>query len=239
MEEPRSYWGVIPGEVFHDKELTAAAKLLYLVLSSMAHKDGYCWPSNETLSSEMNLSKRRVRELLAKLQERGYIQVNIQRSTGRNEVERRYIYCGLFLSKDLPDPPAKICRTSGENLPDPPAKSRIHLIGRKNKLENNISPISPSEVLREFTAYAGDSTELLEALNGFLESRAKRGKPIDTLRAAHILTNKLDKLTGGNLAAKITLLDTATLNGWRSVYPLKAGELPALPDANEEGYDGI
>ena len=63
MEEQRSYWGVIPGEVFHDKELPTAAKLLYLALSSMAHRDGYCWPSNETLAAEMALSKRRVREL--------------------------------------------------------------------------------------------------------------------------------------------------------------------------------
>ena len=43
MEEQKSYWGVIPGEVFHDQELTAAAKLLYLVLSTMAHRNGYCW----------------------------------------------------------------------------------------------------------------------------------------------------------------------------------------------------
>ena len=64
-EQYRSYWGVIPGEVMHDKELPHAGKLLYLVLSSMAGKNGYCWPANETLAAELDLSKRRVRELLA------------------------------------------------------------------------------------------------------------------------------------------------------------------------------
>lgn len=149
-EEQRGYWGVIPGEVFHDKELTAAAKLLYLVLSSMAHKNGYCWPSNETLAAEMDLSKRRVRELVAKLQERGYIRVSVQRVEGTREVERRYIYCGLFLDReaplpsgeDLPDPPAESRHPSGENSPNPPAESRPSLIGRKD-IPENIPPLPP------------------------------------------------------------------------------------------------
>lgn len=100
MEEQKSYWGVIPGEVFRDKELTAAAKLLYLVLSTMAHRDGYCWPSNETLAAELDLSKRRVQQMLVQLQEKGYIRVSVQRAEGTNEVERRYIYCGLFVGNE-------------------------------------------------------------------------------------------------------------------------------------------
>ena len=91
-EEQRGYWGVIPGEVMHDKELPHAGKLLYLVLSSMAHKNGYCWPSNETLAAEMDLSKRRVQQMLGQLQDRGYIRVSVQRAEGTNEVERRYYF---------------------------------------------------------------------------------------------------------------------------------------------------
>ncbi len=151
MEEQRSYWGVIPGEVFHDKELTAAAKLLYLVLSSMAHKNGYCWPSNETLAAEMALSKRRVQQMLGQLQDRGYIRVSVQRAEGTNEVERRYIYCGLFVGKEPPPP-------SGENPPDPHEKnftpsrkishdpreiSRSCIIGRKD-ISENMPPLPPT-----------------------------------------------------------------------------------------------
>lgn len=150
MNEQRSYWGVVPGEVLHDRELTSAAKLLYLVLSSMAQSNGYCWPSNETLAAEMDLSKRRVRELLAQLQERGCIRVEVRRSEESNEVERRYIYCGVFVGKKTPppsgeispDPPARNFLPSGENSPDPPAKSRRYLIGRTNK-EEHIPPLPP------------------------------------------------------------------------------------------------
>lgn len=166
MEEQRSYWGVIPGEVFHDKELTAAAKLLYLVLSSMAHRNGYCWPSNETLAAEMELSKRRVQQMLGQLQARGYIRVSIQRAEGTNEVERRYIYCGLFMNRetpppsgdDTPDPPAESRTPSDENSPDPHEEnfpssckishdpreiSRTCIIGGKD-IPGNIPPLPPT-----------------------------------------------------------------------------------------------
>ena len=150
-EEQRGYWGVIPGEVFHDKELTAAGKLLYLALSSMAHRDGYCWPSNETLAAEMDLSKRRVQQMLGQLQDRGYIRVSVQRAEGTNEVERRYIYCGLFVDRETPLP-------SGENSPDPHEEnftpsckishdpheiSRTCIIGRKD-IPEHIPPLPPT-----------------------------------------------------------------------------------------------
>lgn len=151
MEQSMSYWGVMPGEILHDAELAAAGKLLYLVLSSMAHRNGFCWPSNETLAAELGLSKRRVRELLAALQERGYIRVQVRRTEDTNEVERRYIYCGMFLDREAPepsgeeapDPPAEDCPTSGEISPDPPAKSRSCLIGRKD-IPENTPPLPPT-----------------------------------------------------------------------------------------------
>ena len=150
-EQYRSYWGVIPGEVMHDKEIPHAGKLLYLVLSSMAGRNGYCWPANETLAAELDLSKRRVRELLAMLQERGYIRVHVRRTEETNEVERRYIYCGMFPDRedtppsgeDSPDPPAENCPPSGEKSPDPPAKSRTAFKCMKSK-EENIPPLPPT-----------------------------------------------------------------------------------------------
>ncbi|MCI8481132.1 MAG: helix-turn-helix domain-containing protein [Oscillibacter sp.] len=151
MEGQRSYWGVIPGEVFHDKELPAAAKLLYLALSSMAHRDGYCWPSNETLAAEMDMSKRRVQELLGQLQARGYIRVDVRRLAETGKVERRYIYCGLFTGKDAPPascgiphgPPAEQFTPPREISQGPHEISRTSIIGRKDKLEN-IPPLPPT-----------------------------------------------------------------------------------------------
>lgn len=54
------------------------------------------------------------------------------------------------------------------------------------------------------------------------------------------ILNKLDKLSGGDRALKLALLDKATVSNWLTVFPLKPDELP-VSDAvyNEEGYDGI
>lgn len=89
----RSYWAVLPGEVAHNKSLTIAAKYLYVILSSMAHEKGFCWPENETLADEMQLSKRRVVELIGMLRDSGFIKVIFKQEGKR---ERRYIYCGMF-----------------------------------------------------------------------------------------------------------------------------------------------
>lgn len=92
-KQPRSYCGVLPGEIVHAQNLTIAAKYLYIILSSMAYEKGFCWPENETLASEMQLSKRRVVELLGMLRDSGFIKI-IFRQEGKTE--RRYIYCGMF-----------------------------------------------------------------------------------------------------------------------------------------------
>lgn len=91
--DQRSYWSVLPGEIVHDKSLSIAAKYLYVILSSMAHKKGFCWPSNESIAGEMGLSKRRVVELLAMLRDAKYIRI-VFKPYGKGE--RRYIYCGMF-----------------------------------------------------------------------------------------------------------------------------------------------
>ena len=92
----RGYWGVLPGEIKRDTELTIAARYLYIILSSMAYEDGYCWPSNEYLAEEIGLSKRRVVELLAQLREKGYIRIAMRPCETSHTGEQRYIYCGMF-----------------------------------------------------------------------------------------------------------------------------------------------
>lgn len=244
MDEQRSYWGVVPGEVLHDRELPSAAKLLYLVLSSMAGRNGYCWPSNETLGEELAMSKRRVQELLANLQDRGYIRVSVRRSEETNEVERRYIYCGMFVSQqpeppfDEVDPPAKSRTPSCEISHDPPAKSRTAIISKKTKREN-IPPISPIPVLDAVDAYIGDDPEYREAFCGFLENRAALKNPVKTVRAVNTIINRLRKVN--HRETEIAMLDNATAHNWLTVYPLKSDELPAASAStfDEEGQDGI
>lgn len=74
--------------------------------------------------------------------------------------------------------------------------------------------------------YAGEDGELRERLEEFREVRRQKKKPLRTRRAAAVLTGRLDRLSGGNRALKLALLDDAILHGWDSVYPLKEDSRP-------------
>lgn len=77
-----------------------------------------------------------------------------------------------------------------------------------------------------FDEYAGDDIILRQRLTDFQESRRQKKKPLYTSRAAKILVGKLERLSGGDRACKLALLDNAILHGWDSVYPLKDDERP-------------
>lgn len=139
----RSYWGVLPGEVVQDTNLTIAAKYLYVILSSMAKKNGYCWPENEDLASEMQLSKRRVVELLGMLRDNGYIKI-IFKPVGKKD--RRYIYCGMFPDrvKSLPEDEDDGCEISHEGDAEdcePPCE-KPHTPMRKTRIPNKDEPVN-------------------------------------------------------------------------------------------------
>ena len=167
--------------------------------------------------------------------------MEVRRSEATQEVERRYIYCGIFVNRDVHGPPAKSRTPSCEISHDPPAKSRTAIKCKKNK-EENIPPIVPREILRLCEGYAGEDAQLLDAILGLLENRAAANKsPVKTTRAMNGILNKLDKLSGGDRGMKLALLEKATVSNWLTVFPLKLDELPTSSSVpyNEEGEDGI
>ena len=115
-----------------------------------------------------------------------------------------------------------------------------------NKEDRNNPPISPRKkgrsatpeiVLERFAQYAGKADLLSAALYAFAENRAAMGSPMRTERTAALLLSKLDKLSGGDTEKKVALLEEATLNGWKSVYPLHeraAGPAARSDEAMEE-----
>lgn len=118
----------------------------------------------------------------------------------------------------------------------------------KEESKEDIPPISPQgtaavcQILSLCQAYAGEDGELMEAITGLLENRAAANKkPVRTAKAMNGILKKLDRLSGGDRALKLALLEKATVSGWLTVFPLKEDELPQ-PGAvsyNMEGYDGI
>lgn len=107
---------------------------------------------------------------------------------------------------------------------------KCNKVTRNNHEETNTSlpstANSPEGIAEVLEVYAGGDTELRQLLADFQESRRKNKKPLHTHRAAVTLVNRLDKLSGGDRACKLALLENAILHSWASVYPLKPDELP-------------
>lgn len=83
------YTALLPPAVRYDQELRPAAKLLYAEISAMADVTGFCWATNRYLAALMNASKNTVSELLAQLEEHGYIMSEVLRDEKGAVVERR------------------------------------------------------------------------------------------------------------------------------------------------------
>lgn len=244
---------VIPASVAEDVRLRERSKLIYGRIVQLASGTGFCYASNKALlkilahedpktGETAAISERTLQSILAELRDRGHIHMDtgpVPASSEDGYVVRRRIFVGRKLA-DMP--PAQggeenctpeNCCTGGMKKSAPPFNS-------KNNTSKNKPPIVPHEIFNLCAAYAGEDGALLEAVLGLLENRAAANKsPVKTARAMNGILNKLDKLSGGDRALKLALLDKATVSNWLTVFPLKPDELPPSAPYNEEGYDGI
>ena len=221
-------FALIPAKVLYDDSLPATAKLLYGEIYRLSSAVGYCFATNREFTQILLCSENTVTNLINALKNAGHIRVRMIRRPGVSGGFQRRIFCGQDLAAE--DPPDYLDGGTPKNC-DPPKnlggvlpKTCDSTIKKENKKN---TPIAPDDVLKVLIPYVGDDADLWAALCGLLEVRKKKKKPLDTVRAATILVNRIQKLSGGNRENKIALLDNATEHKWDTVYPLKADELPA------------
>ena len=79
-------------------------------------------------------------------------------------------------------------------------------------------------------------TGLQESMDAFMEMRKKSKSPL-TDRALGMLLKKVNELSGGDIVKANAILDQSTINGWKSVYPLKETSKPkkTFADLYREG----
>ena len=64
---------VAPAQIFDDERLEPAELKFYMLLSGLAHGDGYCYAGNSYLAERMHRKERCVQNWLDKLEDLGYI----------------------------------------------------------------------------------------------------------------------------------------------------------------------
>lgn len=226
------YWAVLPANVRYDRGLTTTAKLLYAEISSLAQIDGYCWATDKYFSDLFICSVSTITRAIRSLADGGYIR--IEKTSNIRGLERR-IFCGVYPSKggivkndDTLDDTVKNDDTPIVKNDDTPPSTHIN---RNNKRGNTRArprarESIPKEVVDVFRDFADGDKELFEDLLDFAESRHKVKHPMTSELAAKRFVIKLKRLSTGDRAVMLAMLDKAIERGWTSVYPLKSDEMP-------------
>ncbi len=247
------YYAVIPADVRYDDQIPANAKLLYGEISALIGADGFCFASNEYFQQLYGLSERTVRGLISKLQDAGYVQVELEKNAQTGQVERRKIWLKVSIPEE--HPPANFCPTPGKNLPQGGAENFRSTLNtnlsntnreKENKKEKEKKKtfsegedFDPVPQFVDWIRRSFDGQADKDAMNGlylafarFNENRKAIKKPMKTAGAVTALCNKLTRIAKTDLRQMTELLDEATVNGWQSVYD------PSGKDAPKEKKSG-
>ena len=82
---------ILPKFVYMDHSIPPLARILFVIVETLSHKDGYCYATNKYLGEMTGISERRVNGLLAILEEKKYIKIMIYKNMPNNSKRRIYI----------------------------------------------------------------------------------------------------------------------------------------------------
>ena len=149
---PNKAWSgfTIPFWLCEMPGLSFGAKILYSKLAYMAGENGYCWPSQQQLAGELNVTERTVKTLIAELKSFDLIEAKKQLmgSVIRN------VYFFKEVKDSSPTRGKELPHVGEENFPTLGKKTSPLYIGRKSKekSEGNISSEQPLAAGAEKTA---------------------------------------------------------------------------------------
>lgn len=235
--EKGGQFAIIWVDLLYEDSVPATAKLLYGEIYRLSNADGWCDASNEVFCDLLGCSENTVRNLLKALVRVGQISIRTEPCRNGKGGTIRRIFCGRRLTApeepETRGTPKFLEGGTPKNLEGVPPKNCGDTYTKSNS--KVIPPIVPREIFKLCADYAGEDAQLLDAILGLLENRtvAKRA-PVKTARAMNGILNKLDRLSAGDRALKLALLEKATVANWLTVFPLKPDELPASGSEGEE-----
>ena len=217
MADQISYYAIIPANVRYDESLPANAKLLYGEITALCNKEGYCWASNDYFAKLYNCTRQSVSSWISKLKDRGYISIEVIYKEGSKEILNRYIKIFEYpIQKNLNTPIQK-------NLKENNTSSFNTTLNKKKERKSGYDAILSSV----------EDDSLKELYLDYIKMRKLIKAPM-TDRALQMLINRVNELEPNSIARQKKLLETAIVNNWKSVYPLKEGDTSGVL----EGHHG-
>lgn len=90
MSDQPSYYSIITANVRYDNELTDSEKILFSEITALSNKNGYCSSTNNYFSNLYDVAKETISRRISKLNQRGYIKLEIIKKG--KAVKQRRIY---------------------------------------------------------------------------------------------------------------------------------------------------
>lgn len=209
MDEQISYYAVIPANVRYDKELPPNAKLLYGEITALCNQEGYCWATNDYFAKLYKCTRQSISSWIAALKERGYISIEFVYKEGSKEILNRYIKIFEYpIQKNLNTPIQK-------NLKE----NNTFLFNTTNEYKERKKDKRKKSGYDDILAAISDDS-LKDLYLEYIKMRKLIKAPM-TDRALTMLIHRVQTLEPDSIARQKKLLETAIVNNWKSVYPLK------------------
>lgn len=231
---PRKGFVVLYRSAAQDARLSLEARGLLVMMASLPDN----WSYSETgLASKAGCGRQKVNRILRELIDAGYLL-----REQRHGEHGKFASCTYVLQEEAPAGKAK-----KEPLYEKPSTAQPSTVkpstgnqALNNKEEKNKeinTPLTPQRGARTerkskydlaedakfvLRAYVGEDRELARLLADFIDVR-KSLSCINSKRAILIQLKRLDAMSGGDRAKKLSLLECAIGSSWRAIYPERGG----------------
>lgn len=180
-EEKPNYYAVIPAEVRYNKKLNSSQKLFYSEITSLTHKTGECWASNNYFARLYEVSPSTISNWVKTLEKEQFISVEYVKKG--KEIEKRIIKITGIQNIDY------VFNKLDEGI------QNIEEGYSKNLKENNTSTNNKNNNKKEIYKESWDCEEFVknftEAIVDYLNERTGRQYKTNNLKTISLVRARL------------------------------------------------
>ncbi len=202
MESKQSYYATIPSYVL-DAPISANSKILFIYISSLCCKEGYCWAGNNYLGEKLGLTKVSISRLISQLEKAELIKVEVDKKAGN----QRRIYLTSNVNSHIKND--KTPNIKNDNTPL--IKNDNHNSLKVNGLKEN----------KKDLVYPFDTKEFLEAWGLWkIYKKTEKGFKFKSLISEQAALKKLSQIADTDQDA-INIINQSIENGWSGLFASK------------------
>ena len=207
-------YGTVPKAVMQSQEISISAKAVYAYFCSFTGAGYSCFPSQYKICSDLEISKNSLSKYIRELKDAGFVEVEQEKVNGK-------FARNVYTLTDTKIPYTKISDTDNLVHQDLTTKNNSDKNNSSSKRNNEKEERKKNGYDELLSSVEDDS--LRDLYYEYIKMRKLIKAPM-TDRALQMLINKVNELEPNSIERQKKLLQTAIMNNWKSVYPLKEGE---------------